>query len=162
MNHSPALLTHDQIARRIPHQGRMCLLDSVELWDDTQIICRAWSHRASDHPLRAHGRLGAACGIEYAAQAMALHGALLAQAGAAPPGAGYLVGMRGVTLHVDRLDTLAGALTVRAERIAGDDTTVMYGFSLTSDDLPLLDGRATVVLDGSRAGAAPAPVGGPA
>ena len=34
-----------------------------------------------DNPLRSHGRLGAASGIEYAAQAMALHGAL---AGAAP------------------------------------------------------------------------------
>ena len=29
-----------------------------------------------DHPLRAHGRLGVACGVELAAQAMAVHGAL--------------------------------------------------------------------------------------
>ena len=36
------------------------------------------------NPLRAEGRLGAAAGIEYAAQAMALHGSLLAGEGSAP------------------------------------------------------------------------------
>ena len=66
------------IASHIPHQGSMCLLDYVEAWDRERIRCRASSHRAADNPLRAYGRLGAACGIEYAAQAMAVHGALLA------------------------------------------------------------------------------------
>ena len=53
---------------------------------------RASSHRAADNPLRAHGRLGAACGIEYAAQAMAVHGALLAPPDSAA--AGRLSGQR--------------------------------------------------------------------
>ena len=47
-------------------------------WDATHIRCRSATHRAADNPLRAHGRLGAACGVEYAAQAMAVHGALVA------------------------------------------------------------------------------------
>jgi predicted hotdog family 3-hydroxylacyl-ACP dehydratase len=55
----------------------MCLLDDVLSWDASRIRCRSASHRTPDNPLRAHGRLGAACGIEYAAQAMAVHGALV-------------------------------------------------------------------------------------
>jgi predicted hotdog family 3-hydroxylacyl-ACP dehydratase len=61
---------------RVPHQGRMCLLDEVIEWNAQHIRCRTATHRARDNPLRSHDRLGIACGIEYAAQAMALHGAL--------------------------------------------------------------------------------------
>lgn len=71
-------LDRNWIEQHIPHKGRMCLLDAVVSWDATRIRCRSASHRAPDHPLRAHGRLGIACGIEYAAQAMAVHGALVA------------------------------------------------------------------------------------
>ena len=77
------------IEERIPHHGRMCLLDEVIEWDAQHIRCRSATHRDPDNPLRSHGRLGIACGIEYAAQAMALHGALAAHgtlAAAAPSG----------------------------------------------------------------------------
>ena len=74
----PVPLDHAWIEQHIPHKGRMCLLDAVLSWDATRIRCRSASHRTPDNPLRAHGRLGAACGIEYAAQAMAVHGALVA------------------------------------------------------------------------------------
>ena len=43
----------DGIASRIPHAGRMCLLDRVECWDTQRIRCRARSHRDADNPLRA-------------------------------------------------------------------------------------------------------------
>lgn len=151
----PRTLGHDEIARRIPHQGDMCLLDQVIAWDDTQIQCQATSHRAPDNPLRAHDRLGAACGVEYAAQAMAVHGALVGErlagddAAGTAPRAGYLASIRSVTLHVDRLDTLAAPLLISAERITGDQQTVLYSFSLTAGDTALLSGRAVVVLDAS-------------
>jgi predicted hotdog family 3-hydroxylacyl-ACP dehydratase len=74
------------IESRIPHQGRMCLLDEVVSWSAERIRCRSSTHRAADNPLRAHGRLGIACGMEYAAQTMAVHGALTA--GGAPEGLG--------------------------------------------------------------------------
>ena len=70
-------LDRSWIEQHIPHKGRMCLLDEVLNWDATQIRCRSATHRTTDNPLRAHGRLGAVCGIEYAAQAMAVHGALV-------------------------------------------------------------------------------------
>ena len=148
-------MLRDEIARRIPHQGSMCLLDRVLDWDEERIRCEATSHSLPDHPLRAHGRLGAACGVEYAAQAMAVHGALLAErrdathrtTGRAAPRAGYLAGVRGVTLHVDRLDTVAGPLTVDAQRVTGDSHTVLYSFAVKAGAQALVSGRAMVVLD---------------
>lgn len=144
------MLNRDAIARRIPHQGRMCLLDSVLEWNHDFICCQSLSHQAPDHPLRAHDRLGATCGVEYAAQAMAVHGALVAEeAGTpgSPPRAGYLASMRSVVLHVERLDTVLAPLLVRAERISGDANTVLYSFTVHADAHLLLSGRAAVVLN---------------
>jgi predicted hotdog family 3-hydroxylacyl-ACP dehydratase len=156
---APRTLGRDGIAQRIPHQGTMCLLDGVQAWDEESIRCEASSHVAPDHPLRAQGRLGAACGIEYAAQAMAVHGALVAESAgagaAAAPRAGYLAGVRGVTLHVDRLDTVAGPLTVSAQRITGDANTVLYSFTVQAGEQVLLGGRAIVVLDAAQIGKDP-------
>lgn len=68
---------HAWIAAHVPHQGRMCLLERVLAWDETHIVCEAIGHADPAHPLRDAGRLGAAIGVEYAAQAMAVHGALI-------------------------------------------------------------------------------------
>jgi predicted hotdog family 3-hydroxylacyl-ACP dehydratase len=143
-------LDHDWIEQHIPHKGRMCLLDEVLSWDAARIRCRSSSHRATDNPLRAHGRLGAACGIEYAAQAMAVHGALVAaSAPRASIGAavGYLASVRNVALHVARLDDLEADLIAAAERITGDGRTVLYEFSVWGEPQLLLSGRASIVFD---------------
>lgn len=151
----PRTLSHNEIARRIPHHGAMCLLDTVTAWDDTRIECQASSHQAANNPLRAQGRLGAACGVEYAAQAMAVHGALMAESTAdsfdadAVPRAGYLASIRSVNLHADRLDTVDTPLLISAERITGDNNTVLYNFAVKAGDTTLLSGRAVVVLDAS-------------
>jgi predicted hotdog family 3-hydroxylacyl-ACP dehydratase len=140
------VLDHTAIAARIPHQGTMCLLDTVVDWSPTTISCRAVSHADPTNPLRAEGRLGAANGIEYAAQAMAVHGALLAAAND-PPRQGYLTSVRSVTLHVARLDDLPGELDVAAERLSGDSNHILYQFALRHAGRCLLEGRAAVVLD---------------
>ena len=148
------MLTHADIARLIPHQGSMCLLEQVVAWDARTIHCEATSHRDAGNPLRAHGRLGIACGIEYAAQAMAVHGMLLAQAddrAAAAPRVGYLAGVRSVTLHASRLDDVQDRLTVKAERVMGDAGGVVYTFEILAGPRLLLDGRATVILDAAAA-----------
>jgi len=144
-------LDHAWLLAHLPHQGSMCLLDAVTEWDAQRIRCTASSHRAPDNPLRAHDRLGAACGIEYAAQAMAAHGALLAAADSAPR-AGYLASVRGVELHVARLDDIAADLEVEAERLSGDDNTILYGFRVSAAGRELLSGRAAVVLDADKLG----------
>jgi predicted hotdog family 3-hydroxylacyl-ACP dehydratase len=129
----------------------MCLLDHIDAWDSQHIRCTATSHRALDNPLRAHGRLGAACGIEYAAQAMAAHGGLLAPADTSPR-TGYLASVRGVELHVARLDDIAADLCVAAERLSGEDNIILYGFSVSTGKRLLLSGRAIVVLDAAKLG----------
>lgn len=125
----------------------MCLLDCVEIWDEQRIQCRASSHRAADNPLRAYSRLGAACGIEYAAQAMAVHGALLSPADSVGARVGYLVSARGTRLHVPRLDDIAADLLVEATCITRSENNILYQFSVSAAGRLLLDGRATVVLD---------------
>ncbi|MBY0268436.1 MAG: 3-hydroxylacyl-ACP dehydratase [Burkholderiales bacterium] len=142
-----AALDHAWIARHIPHQGGMCLLDGVETWDERGIRCRAVSHRATDNPLRAHGRLGAACAIEYAAQAMAVHGALLASPDSVAPRFGYLVSARGVRLLVSRLDDIADDLLVAAVCTTRSTNNVIYQFSIHAAARLLAEGRATVVLN---------------
>jgi predicted hotdog family 3-hydroxylacyl-ACP dehydratase len=139
------------IAAHIPHSGAMCLLDAVDAWDDAHIRCTATSHCDPHNPLRAHGRLAAVCGIEYAAQAMAVHGALLG-AGQAAGGHGYLTSARDVRWQAARLDDLDAPLLVRAKRLSGNDALVMYGFELQADGRTLLEGRATVVLNAAAPG----------
>ena len=144
------LMNREWIAARIPHQGRMCLLDEVLDFDVRGIRCRTGTHRLIDNPLRAHGRLGIACGIEYAAQAMALHGALApgmpAQNGGAAR-AGLLASVRGVRPLALRLDDIESDLTCEARHVAGDSATALYEFELRAGERILLSGRASVVLD---------------
>jgi predicted hotdog family 3-hydroxylacyl-ACP dehydratase len=145
--HLPAApLDHAWIASHIPHSGAMCLLDRVVQWDDETILCTATSHRDPRNPLRKNGRLAAVCGIEYAAQAMAVHGAVLA-ARADRPRAGFLASVRGVEMRVERLDTFDAALEVKAERIGGDVDNMLYRFTVCCGAQVLLEGRAAVFLD---------------
>lgn len=140
------MLDRAWIAARIPHQGSMCLLDQVVDWSPERIRCTASSHRHPDNPLRDNDRLGAACGIEYAAQAMAVHGALLADQSSAPR-QGFLASARGVELKADRLDDVAADLDIVAERLSGNGNNVLYGFEVSAAGTVLLTGRATVILD---------------
>jgi predicted hotdog family 3-hydroxylacyl-ACP dehydratase len=141
-----APLGRAEIARLIPHAGTMCLLEAVPFWDNTTIVCIASSHRDAGNPLANDGRLDALCGIEYAAQSMAVHGALAATAGRRPA-AGYLASVRNVVCHATRLDLLVDDLEVTATRLAGDHATAVYEFSLRTGQGPILTGRAAVVLD---------------
>ena len=133
------------IAALIPHAGAMCLLDSVLNWNAAEIACLATSHCDPGNPLARDGRLAAICGIEYAAQAMAVHGGLLAGSGP-PPGAGYLASLREVTCLTGRLDDLKGPLLVTAAVLFGETSRVIYRFALRHGDTTLIQGCATVVL----------------
>jgi predicted hotdog family 3-hydroxylacyl-ACP dehydratase len=132
----------------------MCLLDEVLSWDATQARCRSSTHRSPENPLRAYGRLGAACGIEYAAQTMAVHGALVASAAGVTAPRGFLASARGVQLHCDRLDDVEGDLVTAVKRLAGDESTALYEFSVSADEVVLLRGRAAIAFDifGTREG----------
>lgn len=142
-------LDHAWIASHIPHQGDMCLLDQVQAWDAANISCTAVSHRSADNPLRENQQLGIANGIEYAAQAMAVHGALTSPKDQSKPTpkVGYLVSVRGVNIHVTRLDDIEADLLVHATCIMANENNMLYAFTVSADGKVLLDGRAAVVLD---------------
>lgn len=133
------------LRRLIPHAGSMCLLDSVREWDDDTIHCRSGSHRRVDHPLRAQGRLAALHLIEYGAQAMAVHGGLLAQAQGEAARAGLLVSVRDVVLEVEWLDDIADDLEVIATRRVAGSGGWLYAFDIRAALRPLAHGRVAVL-----------------
>jgi len=153
-------LARAAIESRIPHSGRMCLLDEVLAWDSVRISCRSRAHRTPDHPLASSTGLGAATAIELAAQAMAVHGALLSEERTIAMQAGRLAAVREVELLVDRLDYLADDLIIDCERLAGDERSALYEFAVTAGACPVLRGRATIALDpppAARPGVSPLP-----
>jgi len=147
-----AALGKAEIAALIPHAGSMCLLDAVVHWDSKSITCVASNQRDSGHPLASDGRLDAICGVEYAAQTMAIHGGLIA---GRRPEAGYLASVRDVVCHTERLDTADGDLEVSATLLFGDIGGAVYGFVLRCGTETLLEGRAAVAID-ARARSSPA------
>ena len=74
-------LGREAIEALVPHKHAMCLWDAVLAWDAERIVLRSDGHRDPGHPLRSGGRLRALHLCEYGAQAMAVHGGLLARAG---------------------------------------------------------------------------------
>jgi predicted hotdog family 3-hydroxylacyl-ACP dehydratase len=122
----------------------------VEYWDAERVVCRTSQHRSPANPLRANAQLSSIHGVEFAAQAMAVHGGLLGRTGAAPS-VGLLVSLRDCVLHCERLDVLDSPLTVEARRITGNNDLMMYGFSVTANVL-VIEGRASVLLQRAAAG----------
>ncbi len=144
---NPAPLDHAAIAARVPHAGSMCLLATCTAWSAETIHCTATGHADPAHPLRTAGGLLSVNAIEYASQAMALHGTLSAPPGS-PPTPGFLASVRAVVLHVPRLDDVPGALQVHATKLAGDARQAAYQFVLNDEaGRALVEGRATVILD---------------
>jgi predicted hotdog family 3-hydroxylacyl-ACP dehydratase len=139
-------IDQDPIAALVPHSGQMVLLDGVSSWDGGFIACWTRSHLDPENPLRRAGRLDATCGIEYALQAAALHGGLMA--GGVPQPAGYLAALRDVSLHTDRLDDAAiGDLQVIARMEHLEAGGLIYAFELRSQaGRLLLSGRAIIAL----------------
>jgi predicted hotdog family 3-hydroxylacyl-ACP dehydratase len=130
----------------IPHAGDMCLLDDVVAWDATHLHARSASHQRRDNPLRAEGMLHAINLCEYAAQAMAVHGALRERAAGAVARPGFLVALREVALRVERIDDLAGKLQVHVECLLALPDSLQYGFRVEHRGQVLATGRTAVML----------------
>ena len=140
-------LSHDWIAARIPHSGDMCLLHSVKAWSASHIHCDANSHKQLNNPLRLQNQLSSVCGVEYAAQTMAVHGALIAPTDNTMPRVGYLVSIRNTLIEVPRLDDIQSDLQIHAECLSASEHNLMYEFKIMADQQMILSGRAAVVLN---------------
>ena len=140
------MLGREQIQALVPHAGTMCLWDEVRAWDAQRIVLAAGNHCDLNHPLRRDGQLAAVHLCEYGAQAMAVHGGLLAQERGRPPRAGLLVSLRDVRLRVARIDDLAGELLGHAEPLVVSEASQQYAFRIFHRDRLLAEGRAAVIL----------------
>ena len=102
------------------------------------------THRDPANPLRSGGRLRAIHLCEYGAQAMAVHGGLIARARGGRARPGLLVSLRDVVLGCDFVHDLAGELIVEARRLHDSDSAWQYEFRVTHAGRLLAQGRATV------------------
>ena len=140
------MLAKTDWAHLIPHHGAMCLLDVVVAWDHSAIHAISEGHACADHPLRSEAGLHAVHLAEYGAQAMAVHGALLArQRGVTVARPGRLVSLRDVALSTEYVDTLDGHLDVHAQCLYADDSGAQYAFRVEHRGRVLASGRAAVI-----------------
>lgn len=140
------MIGRDEILALIPHQGAMCLWDEVIEWDERRIRLRARNHRDAAHPLRSGDMLRAIHLCEYGAQAMAVHGGLRARESGGATKPGLLVALRGIQLHVARIDHLPGVLECEAEVLVEAEASQQYGFRIHHAGVLLAEGRAAVML----------------
>ena len=139
------MIDRDVIESLIPHTGAMCLLDRVLDWSSESITLATQTHRSLTNPLRAGGRLRALHLCEYGAQAMAVHGGLIARAAGKTAQPGFLVSLRDVKLNCDYVDDLPGELAVRAERLMESVGSWQYRFTVSHNNEVLAEGRAAVI-----------------
>ena len=142
-------LNKKEIEALIPHSGAMSLLNEVLKWDEDHIVCLANSHRSKHNPLRNENILSSVCGVEYAAQAMAVHGALSTGDPDEEPRPGYLASIKNLDLLVSSWDDIESDLVIEAELLMRDKEFLVYQFRVLSEDLNLLSGRAIISIKGN-------------
>ncbi len=140
------VIGREEILKHVPHAGPMCLIDEVASWDASRIVCIARNHAREDHPLRRFGRLSALHLIEYGAQAMAIHGALLERERGAKAQPGMLVSVRDFQTTVLVLDSLAGELTIEAHSQMARPGALIYEFRCRHEGSAIASGRVAVML----------------
>ena len=93
------MFNNSKLCELIPHSGTMCLIDSIDKWDDESIVCITSTHLKCNNPLLSEGVLPVSALIEYGAQAMAIHGALVANKSGERMQEGYLAALRDVDFY---------------------------------------------------------------
>jgi predicted hotdog family 3-hydroxylacyl-ACP dehydratase len=130
----------------VPHAGAMRLIDAVLDWNAVSIHAKGERHSPNEHPLRHTAGLHAVHLAEYGAQAVAVHGVLLAASqGQARARQGRLVSLRDVHLSVEYVDLSAGHLDVNAECLFADERGAQYTFKVEQCARLLASGRVAVM-----------------
>ena len=135
-----------KLCELLPHGETMCLLEAVESWDSTGIVCVATSHQASQHPLRMNEHLHSICGLEYAAQAMAVHVGLTSPPQNISSAIGYLGAVRELQIGTSRLDSHPDPLKIFADLLFSQGSNFMYYFKVACNEKSLLSGRASIFI----------------
>jgi len=122
----------------------MCLLDSVAEYDDRRIVRGAVSQSDPSNPLRGADGLAAIHALEYAAQGMALHGALTGELAC-----GFvLAAVHDVEMRVPWLHDIVETMEIEAAVVTQHKEVAMYRFAVSAGGSVLVAGRLTVALTG--------------
>ena len=140
-----APLQRQQIADLIPHQGNMCLLDTIVRWDDEEIAASAVRHHDPDNPLLREGELRCIVLIEYAAQAAAVHAALT-EGSIGEGEAAFIGAVRSLKLHRQLIDRNCRELEFQARCILNDPSGAIYQLTAHSGQELLMESRVVMVL----------------
>jgi len=141
------MLTHAQIEARLPHAGSMVLLDRLVRFDQTRIVCEA-APPNPEHPLARAEGVPAVAAVEYAAQAAALHGALLD--GKSQPRHGMLAKLSEVELIGRWLGAPSSRVTVEAELLVRGESGCIYSFTVHDQQGSGARGRLLVAFTNDR------------
>ncbi|MBU2885728.1 hypothetical protein KO507_08135 [Gilvimarinus agarilyticus] len=135
------------IEQLLPHAPPMVLLDSIIEHSETHILCQSNSHLAPDNPLRTGDTLSVYAGIEYAAQAMAVHTRLSGQNTAdAAPRKGVIAVASKLQAAVKTLDAIHYPLDIRTDIIAQTADSTLCSFTLEAKGTVILQGQLTAML----------------
>lgn len=155
-----SLLNSQEIEQHLPHAGKMSLLDKVSYADRSRLSATATSHLNSDNPLRFNGRLATINGIEYAAQAMAIHGFLLTEATLSDTPlsevptkdkldsiqTGYIATVRNIDINSPFFPENISTLLVEVEQLMSDNNGFTYQFHISCEKKTLISGKITIFL----------------
>ena len=151
-----SILNRKEIERRLPHAGTMSLLHEIIQADETSLTAQAVSHRDADNPLRINGRIAMVNGIEYAAQAMAVHGSLVLEKKQEENKAelkssqGYIATVRNIELNAPYFpeadSSSSAALLIKVKQLMSDQNGFTYQFDIHCRQQLLISGRITVFL----------------
>lgn len=142
-------MDRETICELIPHDGTMCLLEEVADWGEDWIRCRTGCHHWPDHPLAREGRLAPIHALEIGAQAVAVHGGLLATRKGHTGGAvKYLAAIRSMDLAATSLDQFPGDLWAWAQCLGSQGQHGIYQIRVTSGEETVLAAQITVMGQG--------------
>lgn len=130
----------------LPHRGRAVLLGAVLAHDATTTVCSV-DPAGGDLYRDEDGTVPAWLGLEYMAQAVAVHGGLLDRAAGTPPRPGFFLGSRRLVFAADRF-ARGQALEVAARHLRGSASMLAFECSVREPGRtdPLVSGVLTVYL----------------
>ena len=144
-------LTSLELAKFLPHGHNMCLLSSVEHWDEKSIVCFTLTHQEPDNPLRRNGVLEMLSGLEYAAQAMGVHVGLTQNISEHNASVGYLGAIRDIQVCCQTFHQFGEDLRIEAQLLLEQPMSFIYTFSIKTHEDTLLQGRTSIFIQGPEA-----------
>lgn len=133
------LMNHAQIVALIPHGESMCLLDEVVSWDANQLHARSNHFATSTNPLFEDEQLDSILLIEYAAQAAAIHAALL-QSGLGDKRPAYIGAVKNIEL-LAAISNNHSPLDMQVECLLSSSSGAIYQAAVSQSNKTLLRGR---------------------